>query len=241
MILNEEQKEAIKRYTEEIDCMDRNELYLFLHSFKKQDIDITVKGWIAKTIEDKFDTFLESTPETVVYKEGDFVTFEFEYEDTVLGEWEDNQILTINETHVTFEDIDGVWPIKVIAGLAKDQRDEDDEITSEPKEIDITLPLHPLLTEKNPLVDNSHYLDEKKRAVIQDFEDDYSVNELIAWCRITADKYSKREKGQNESDVHKMNKYLDYRDELRKLQKLGLGEMKATIAWSTANIEWRYS
>lgn len=240
MILNEEQKESIKSYTEEINDMNRNELYLFLHSFKKLDIDLTVKGWVTKTIEEKFDTFLESTPEPK-YKIGDFVTFEFEYEDTVLGEWEDNQILTINEKNVAFEDINGIWPIKVIAGLAENQRDEEDEIVSEPKERDMILPLHPLLTEKNPLVDNSHYLDEKKRAVIQDFEDDYSVNELIAWCRITADKYSKRKKGQDESDVHKMNKYLDYRDELRKLQKLGLGEMEATFAWSTADIEWRYS
>ncbi len=59
------------------------------------------------------------------YKVGVFVTFCYEYEDTVLGEWTDNQIAAIDNDSVTFEDIDGTFPLDVIEKLAEDQREED--------------------------------------------------------------------------------------------------------------------
>ena len=98
--------------------------------------------------------------------------------------------------------------------------------------------LHPLLTEGK----NKHYVDKHTgKAHIYSFEEDYTVNEMLAWCRITIEKYSVREKGQDKEDFDKRNKYMDYKNELYKLKSYGLGEMIVMGAWKTSSQEWRYT
>ena len=106
------------------------------------------------------------------------------------------------------------------------------------------LELHPLLTEdENGINQNQHYNEDETPGIIM-LENKYTVEEMIAFCRINVDKYIIRTpyKNQSDSDKHKINKYNEYKQVL--LELLSKSQTLKTISVSEAfkllEMKWRY-
>lgn len=105
--------------------------------------------------------------------------------------------------------------------------------------------LHPLINN----IDSKHYQTvdlPKDKTTIEDFENDYSVRDLIAWAKITAAKYrhpSRAKKNQIEADKRKEKTYIDYYNMLRALavKDPTILEMTAQKAYEKHDMNWRYN
>jgi len=98
--------------------------------------------------------------------------------------------------------------------------------------------MHPLLN-KNA----KHYQNDNKTA-IEDFEERYTIIQLLSWAEITINKYEYRKdkKGQKESDLEKIQDYKRYVALLKQIIKTNSNLMfeKAKIAYQRAGIEIEY-
>ena len=108
----------------------------------------------------------------------------------------------------------------------------------------MTKKLHPLLTEdENGIKQNQHY-DQEDKTGIEILENKYTVDEMIAFCRVNIDKYTMRQdhKGQLESDKAKISKYRDYLEELLSLISKSYTMKYITVeqAFKLLNKNWRY-
>ena len=97
--------------------------------------------------------------------------------------------------------------------------------------------LHPLINEDSP-----HYENEHGEVAIQEFEHEYTVNEMIAWAKITAAKYRFRRnmKGVKESDDKKYLTYMNYLLILQNLRALGYGDMRVSKALACEGVRYEY-
>jgi hypothetical protein len=101
--------------------------------------------------------------------------------------------------------------------------------------------LHPLINKNS-----SYYNEPGKKAGIEQFEEEYSVKELLSWSKITAHKYrleGRKGKGEVEKDIIKLATYKNYFNMLQNLIDTypQVAEMSAEKAYKHANLKWRYS
>lgn len=94
--------------------------------------------------------------------------------------------------------------------------------------------LHPLI---NP--DAKGFQVDDKTAV-QQLEEDYTIDEVVAFCRINIFKYSYRV-GSEDTDAKKTKTYTAYLTVLKGLQNMGFGSMRVNNAYEFTNTKWRYS
>ena len=103
------------------------------------------------------------------------------------------------------------------------------------------LPLHPLINK-----DSSYYSEPaSKQTAIEDFEQKYTINKLLAWSEITHAKYIhplRKGKGEVEKDKIKAKTYKDYMLMLQSVlnKNPASGEMSAQKAYDTLGIKFRY-
>ena len=100
--------------------------------------------------------------------------------------------------------------------------------------------LHPLINKK----DSPHY-DSTEEPAIQRFERKHSIQKLIDWAEITAEKYrdpARANKGEIEKDKRKLKSYTNYYNFLRSLvlKDHNVLEMTAKEAYKKHDIHWRY-
>ena len=93
--------------------------------------------------------------------------------------------------------------------------------------------LHPLI---NP--DAKGY-DVNDKTAVQQLEEDYTVDEVTAFCTINTFKYGYRI-GSEEVDAKKIKTYTAYLTILKGLQNLGFGNMRVNMAYEFTNTKWRY-
>ena len=96
---------------------------------------------------------------------------------------------------------------------------------------------HPLLSEVG-----SHY-DSQGRPAIFDFEEIYTVGELMAWAKLNRAKYehpARAAKGQVESDKRKAQTYADYHTMLSGIIAKGphFKDISAERAYGILGYEW---
>jgi len=99
---------------------------------------------------------------------------------------------------------------------------------------------HPLINK----IDSEHY-DSKGKPAIADFEDKYTVGELMVWAKITKAKYehpARAAKGQVEADKRKAKTYGDYYEFLSEIAKysLPIKNMVASKAYAKLGVEVVY-
>jgi len=95
--------------------------------------------------------------------------------------------------------------------------------------------LHPLLTKG----ENKQHLVSGKNNIFE-AEKELTVTEMRGACMFNIFKYQHREKGQDESDNEKVEKYNDYLDELNFIPKR-LKDTSVRRAWKNLNKEWDYN
>ena len=100
--------------------------------------------------------------------------------------------------------------------------------------------LHPLINK------NSNYYNEAgKKTGIEEFEETYSVRDIMAWARITAHKYrldGRKGKGEQDKDIIKEATYTNYHNMLKALviKDHTIFEMSPSAAYKRLNIVWRF-
>ena len=105
--------------------------------------------------------------------------------------------------------------------------------------------LHPLLDENPDGTKKNEHYDKGEEPAIMTLEKRYSVNEMIAWSKITSDKYRLRygHKDPVESEENKIDAYTRYLISLIKLKEKApqlFGEMTVWNAYQKQNIKYRY-
>jgi len=99
---------------------------------------------------------------------------------------------------------------------------------------------------KHPLInpDSSHY-DSTAKSAIEEFEETYSIEELLAWSKLTKAKYdhpARAAKGQVESDKRKSETFSNYMKLLNEIVDTQRSLLQATpqVAYHTLgyNIEY---
>jgi len=94
--------------------------------------------------------------------------------------------------------------------------------------------LHPLLTKG----ENKHY-DTGKETAIEIAEKNLTVREMIGACVFNELKYSNRDKGQDESDKKKFEKYRAYRHSLQLIPRAYENTLVVN-AYEQCKINWNY-
>jgi len=102
---------------------------------------------------------------------------------------------------------------------------------------DLMIKLHPLITPCS----NTHY-DKGKQTGIEMLEEQFTVNDMLSFCKVNVQKYwiRREHKGQKDSDDSKINAYEKYRGVLEIMKNSGVGECIVEDAWKLLDIKWKF-
>ena len=106
-------------------------------------------------------------------------------------------------------------------------------------------PLHPLISKNEDGTNKNAHYDKQKQPTIQRIEDNFTIDEVIAWCKINVFKYTDRApyKNQSTEDQHKIDKYNQYKEMLQSLlaRSQTLKQVGVSEAYKLLDMKWRYS